>query len=101
MVWTTGTWTVKPGREDDFIAGWSDFARWSAVTFGGDRAWLLRERDQPGVFVTMGAWPSDEVIAAWRGSLGFRLRFEAIRELVLSFEPRTLDEVVEISGNGS
>ncbi len=96
MVWSSGTWTVKPGREDEFAEAWREFATWSAREFEGGHAWLLRDRDRPGVFVTVGPWPNDEVMAAWRASAGFRERIGRIREMLDGFEPRTLDEVLEV-----
>ena len=97
MVWTSGIWTVNPGHEDAFIAAWGEFARWSLEAFPGTHAWLLRDRDNRAVFMSVGPWPSHGDIEMWRRSLGFRERIERIRDLVASFEPRTLDEVLAIS----
>ena len=96
MVWTSGIWTVKPGREDEFTAAWAEFAAWSLGEFPGSRAWLLRRRDEPRVFMSIGPWPSDEVVDTWRGSAGFQERIGRIREMLDGFEPRTFDQVVEI-----
>lgn len=97
MVWSSGTWTVKPGHEDQFAEAWREFATWSLTTFApGTRAWLLRDRDRPGVFVTVGPWPDDEAMAAWRASAGFRERIARMRELLDAFQPNTLDEVLSV-----
>jgi heme-degrading monooxygenase HmoA len=96
MVWTSGLWTVKPGREDEFIAGWAEFAQWTRTVFPGTRAWLLRERDRPSVFMSLGPWPSDDVITDWRASSGFTERIKRLREMLVSFEPRALDQVVVV-----
>jgi heme-degrading monooxygenase HmoA len=97
MVWTSGIWTVKPGREDEFAAAWAEFAEWSLREFPGGRAWLLRQRDQPRVFMSIGPWPSDEIVGEWRGSVGFQERIGRIREMLDGFEPRTFDEVAAIA----
>jgi quinol monooxygenase YgiN len=97
MVWTSGTWRVRVGREDDFIAAWTEFARWSQAAFGGSQAWLLRARDDQQVFVSIGPWPDDATIARWRDSAGFGERVTRIRGLLESFEPRTLDQVVALT----
>jgi hypothetical protein len=26
-VWTNGTWTLKPGHEEEFVAGWQELAQ--------------------------------------------------------------------------
>ena len=97
MVWTSGTWNVKPGREDEFVTAWHEFASWSSATFApGATAWLLRDRDRPGTFLTVGPWPDDETIATWRADPGFGERIGRIRALLDGFEPRTLDEVARV-----
>ena len=96
MVWTSGTWRVKAGREDEFVGAWGEFARWSQAAFAGGHAWLLRDRADPRVFLSIGPWPDDEVIERWRSSEGFRDRIGRIRDLLESFEPRTLEEVIVV-----
>ena len=91
--WTSGNWIVKDGMADDFVAAWRDLAQWTAGQYPGSRAWLLRDREHPNVFLSAGPWSNDEVIPAWRASDGFRERVGRIRELLESFEARTLDEV--------
>ena len=94
MVWTSGVWTVRPGQEDAFAAAFREFAEWSRRAFGGSRVWLLRQRDRPNVYISLGPWPDDATIAAWRASPGFQERVGAMRALLESFEPRTFDEAV-------
>jgi hypothetical protein len=97
MVWTSGRWVVRDGLEEDFTVAWGEFARWSVEEFPGGRAWLLRDRDDPSVFVSVGPWPDDDVIQMWRNSLGFRERIGHLRDLIESFVPETLDEVFAVS----
>jgi heme-degrading monooxygenase HmoA len=91
--WTSGSWTVKDGMADDFIAAWRELAEWTVGQYPGSRAWLLQDRDRPQVFLSAGPWNSDEAIATWRASDGFQQRVARIRETLESFEARTLDEV--------
>ena len=95
-VWSSGTWSVSAGREDEFVAAWQEFAEWSMVAHGSARAWLLRDRERPNRFLSLGQWPSDEVIAEWRADPGFRDRIGRLRGLLDSFEPATLDPVAAI-----
>ncbi len=92
-IWTLGTWTVKPGSEDAFVAAWSKLAREAAERFDAERPTLLRDRERPNVFVTAGPWPSLEVIAEFRSSDLFQAALAEIRPLLESFQPLTLDEV--------
>ena len=92
MVWTSGVWVVKPGREAEFTEAWHEFATWSLAAFPGGRAWLLRDRDRPNTFLSVGPWPDESTIARCRASDGFGERVGRIRDLLDSFEARVLDE---------
>ncbi len=95
-VYTLGIWTVKPGREEDFMQAWRDFATDSAAAFPGATAVLLRDRDQPGQFISCGPWESLAQIEEWRSSAVFANGIGRIRDLLESFRPYTMDPVVEI-----
>ena len=96
MVYTSGTWVVKTGREEEFIQAWDELATWTAAEISpGARAMLLRDRDDPSRFVSFGPWESDEQVAAWRSSEGFASRVGRIRELLDRFEAHTLDPVAQ------
>ena len=94
-VWTHGTWTVKPGREDDFVAAWRAMAREvSAHLTVTTPPTLLRDRDRPNVFISFGPWESVDAVTRFRGSAPFRRHVTTMGELLESFDARTLDEVV-------
>lgn len=93
-VYTLGIWTVKAGREQEFIAAWRDFAEATQDEFPAASAFLVQDRDTPSRFVSCGPWDSIEQIEAWRSSAAFRDGVGRIRELLDAFEPHTLDEVV-------
>jgi heme-degrading monooxygenase HmoA len=87
-LYTCGTWTVAPGREDDFVAAWQDLADWTLEAMPGARwAQLVQDTERPNVFLSFGPWESDEAIAAWRESAGFQERVGRIRALLEGFEP--------------
>jgi heme-degrading monooxygenase HmoA len=87
-LYTCGTWTVIPGREDEFVAAWEEFAQWTSENVAGAGwATLLQDEDTPHRFLTVGPWESREAIAEWRASQGFRERIARIRELPEAFEP--------------
>lgn len=44
---SVGIWLVKPGREEDFIAAWGNFAKWVFDhNLGAQEAYLLQELQQ-------------------------------------------------------
>ena len=94
-VWTHGTWTVKPGREDEFVEAWRRLAvQASAELDVVATPTLLRDREHPNVFVSFGRWPDLDAVERFRSSKAFREGVPAMQELLERFEPRTLDEVV-------
>ena len=89
-LYTCGTWVVKQGREDEFIAAWQELAEWTLEEVGGTSwARLVQNEEQPNVFMSFGPWTSHDAIDNWRSSDGFRDRVAKIRDLLDSFEPGT------------
>jgi len=94
---THGTWRVKPGREDEFVARWKDLAGWTNDEYGevgGGR--LLQDDGDPTLFYSVGSWPSDDAIEAWRAHPEFRKRLEAIDPLLESRQIETLKLRAEV-----
>ena len=97
MLYTSGDWLVKSGREDEFVNAWRELAEWTASEVAPRaRAILLRDRDDPSWFRSFGPWENDEQAAAWRQSEGFASRISRIREMLERFEAHTLDVVVNV-----
>lgn len=95
--YTQGVWLVKPGRADEFVAAWSEFAQWTKDNVPGALwAKLLRDVDNENRFVTIGPWASTDAIDHWRSLDGWRERVARVRELLDGFEPATLEAVVEL-----
>jgi heme-degrading monooxygenase HmoA len=94
-VFTSGTWVVQPGHEDEFIAAWTEFAHWTkATTAGAGWVYLLRDEERPNRFVSFGPWRDGQSVQAWRDSAGFGERIGRIRSLLESFEASRLTPVV-------
>jgi heme-degrading monooxygenase HmoA len=97
QLFTHGRWVVKPGREDEFVAAWGDFANWTKANVEGvSRGWLLRDREQANRFFSFGSWESLEAIEAWRARPEFQEQIAGMRELLETFEPLTLDVAAEV-----
>jgi quinol monooxygenase YgiN len=94
--YTHGDWRVKPGRADEFVAAWTEFAEWTAQhAEGAGRGTLLRDLDDPNRFVSIGPWQSVDAIESWRSLDGWKQRVSEIRGMLAGFEPATLELVVE------
>lgn len=97
QLYTSGRWTVVPGREEEFVAAWGELAEWTALEIPGSSwARLLQHSEKPNVFLSFGPWESGEAIAAWRESRGFRERVARLRGMLEHFEPGVFDCRVEI-----
>ena len=46
-IWTHGIWTVKSGREGEFVAAWRELVP-VGIRVGGDDPKLLRDQVCPG-----------------------------------------------------
>jgi quinol monooxygenase YgiN len=91
-IWTHGVWTVKPGREDEFIAAWRAMARAAMDEFHPREApHLLRDRERPNVFRSFGWWEDIETMERFRAFIAPHLA--RIRALTDDIEFLALDEV--------
>ena len=91
--YTHSIWTVKAGQEDEFVRRWHELAALGAEMGLSGPAKLLRDHDDPRVFVSFGPWHSLESVARWRSSSEFHRRIARLHEVLDGFEPRTLVEV--------
>ena len=97
-IYTSGSWRVKAGREDEFVAAWRDLAEWTlAEVPGAIWATLLRDVEDPRHFISFGPWETMQAVEGWRASAGFQESVGRIREMLESFEPVAAEAVVEVS----
>jgi Antibiotic biosynthesis monooxygenase len=91
-IWTHGVWTVKPGREDEFVAACPEMARDVLSQFEiAEAPRLLRDRERPNVYRSFGGWRDPETVERFRAHI--RPRLADIEELTESIEILTLEEV--------
>jgi quinol monooxygenase YgiN len=95
-VYTSGRWRVTPAREGEFIAAWRDLANRTKGDFPDSTAVLLRDRDDPSLFLSFGPWESPEQIEQWRASDTFQTGVGKIRPLLAEFTVHTLDPVAAV-----
>lgn len=93
-IFTSGTWVVPAGKEDDFVAAWTEFAEWTKANISG-AGWvvLLRDAEQPNRFTSLGPWESAAHIEAWRASDGFRERLGRLEDMAETFDATRLERV--------
>jgi heme-degrading monooxygenase HmoA len=95
-VYTLGIWTVKTGREGDFVDAWQDLADRTKSDFPEETATLLRDRDQPNRFISFGPWESLEQIERWRSSDTFKQGVSTLRAMLDDFVAHTMDIAAQV-----
>jgi heme-degrading monooxygenase HmoA len=91
-IWTHGVWTVKPGREDDFVAAWRAMAGAAVEELDpAGKPHLLRDRERPNVFRSFGPWNDMESVERFRALIQPHLA--EIRQLTDEMDVFVLDEL--------
>jgi quinol monooxygenase YgiN len=98
LICTAGIWVVKDGREDDFARRWEESASNLSREFPDVTFRLLRDRDDPRRFVSLGeGWRNIEQVETARSLPGYQDAMASIWNVLESGDMSTLDLVVEIS----
>lgn len=85
--YTSGNWVVMEGKEEEFVARWTEFTEWSLANAPGAEEFLLiRENEDPRHFISFGAWEDAGNVAAWRDRPEFQERLAACRALCEDFK---------------
>jgi quinol monooxygenase YgiN len=98
VICTAGIWVVKDGREDDFARRWEESASNLSREFPDVTFRLLRDRDDPRRFVSLGeGWRNIEQVETARSLPGYQDAMASIWNVLESGDMSTLDLVVEVS----
>jgi quinol monooxygenase YgiN len=89
---------VKEGRADEFARRWQESTDGIALEVAGTRFKLLRSRDDPRHFISIGeGWHDAEQVRLLRESPGFQDSMASMWRVLDSGEMATYDLVFEIS----
>ena len=95
-VYSSGTWKAKDGEDGDFVAAWTEFARWLYTMPGAGTARLTKDLDQPGRYVSFAPWENIEQMHAWKSDPEFKERMGAVQRHVAEFTPSEMELVAEV-----
>lgn len=95
--YSSGTWIVRPGEEDDFVTTWKEFIAWASGFPGSGTFRLVRDLEQTNRFVSFGAWESLELQRAWRQDPEFSERLQRVRQHCEDFQTSALELVTEFN----
>ena len=97
-MYTSGVWIVKEGREDEFARRWQESADSVALAVPGLKFMLLRDRENPRRFISLGeGWRNSEQIEAARSTPEFQDAMASIWRMLESGDIATLDLVASVS----
>ena len=97
-MYTSGVWVVKKGREDEFTRRWQESADRLALDVPGVKFMLLRDRENPRRFVSLGeGWRNPDQIEAAREKPEFQDAMKSIWHVLDSGELATLDLIASVS----
>ena len=96
-VYTLDVWRVKPGSEEAFVAAWDALGQWTLERGFDTHGTLVRDRNDPGRFLSFGPWRSAEEAERWRSEPGVQERLARLEELLESYEAGTHDVVMRVS----
>jgi heme-degrading monooxygenase HmoA len=94
---TSGSWTVKPGEETDFIEEWKQFVGWAAEFPGSGTFRLVQDRERPDRYTSFGEWESRDAQEAWTQHPEFVGRLGLVRSHCSDFESTMFELVTTVS----
>ena len=95
-VFTMGTWRPKEGQEEQFVAAWSEFARWASEFEGASTLRLTRDLAEPGRYISFAPWTGVDPVRAWKNSPEFRERMGRVQQHVAEFTPVELETITRV-----
>ena len=95
--YSSGTWYVKDGHEDEFVQRWTEFITWSRSTHPAMlTASLLHDRGLPGHYVSIAEWADPLARKSWKETPEFQERFNACAALCEKAKGSDYDHVITI-----
>jgi quinol monooxygenase YgiN len=79
--YTSGSFVIKHGQEEGFIAAVEAVAEWTMDNYSSVREiTLFRDRTRSGRFITLFRWDDEDSVDAWRADPEFGAYMTQIRE---------------------
>jgi heme-degrading monooxygenase HmoA len=95
--YTSGMWLVKEGEEEAFVEAWRGFVTWASEMSGCGTFRLVRNVDQPNMYMSFAPWESAEAQNAWKSLPEFRERIMQVRTHCEDFQPSVFELVTAVN----
>ena len=97
LAFSLGIFQIKPGKENEFIELFQNFAKWVlSRNLGAIDVHLLQDVQQPGHFIAVGPWEGIQKIDEWRKLPEFKEFFSKAKELSLEVTPLTMTQILHL-----
>lgn len=100
QTFTTGIWHVKMEKEKEFIEAWSEMAEWTFKKIDSGKGQLMRDTENPSIFVSVAQWSNEDVINDWRETDEFKKANLKINQLLVEpSQPHIMEVVASVGEN--
>ena len=97
-MYTSGTWIVKAGQEDEFARAWQESVDKLSLEFPGITFRLLRNQENPRRFVSVGGpWRNAEQVEKARSLPSYQESMAEVERILESGEISNYELVAEVS----
>ncbi len=97
LAFSLGIFQIKPGKENEFIELFQNFAKWVfSRNLGAIDVHLLQDVQQPRHFIAVGPWESMQKIDEWRELLEFKEFFSKVQEMSLEVTPLAMTQIMHL-----
>ena len=97
-MYTSGVWVVKEGQEDEFRRRWQASVDTLSLEFPGLKFMLLRDRESPRRFVSLGeGWRTSGQIEAAQSLPSYQDALASLWRVLEKGELTTMELAVEVS----
>ena len=97
-MYTSGTWIVKKGHDDEFARKWQESVDAVSLEFPGITFRLLRNQEDPRRFVSVGGpWRNAEQVEKARSLPSYQASMAEVERVLESGEISTYELVAEVS----
>jgi quinol monooxygenase YgiN len=97
LAYFVGTWSVKQGKEEEFLKIWTDLANWTKDNeMCSISVILLQDLEQKGLFMSFGPWKSSECAQAWQQEPQFKAALVKLKEVCDDIKLNTMESVFSI-----
>ena len=96
-IYTISNWTVKRGREKEFVAAWKNFANWIVRQKGTGPASLFKDDLDPAHYTSIESWEDESTRAAIQKGIPFGRESYKLQQFSIDFSSRSFKKEGEES----